>query len=108
MIGAVFKFGSEIVEVRVKDKNVFFRTSQHIEFGDIDGLKLNKVGVLREFPDLKDKEDWQKQAKERFKDKIKKMKTERERINYVIEDLRKHGYEPMYEQQSGFRPRKIK
>ena len=108
MIGVVFRFGGEFVEVRIKDNNVFFRTSQHIEFGDIDGLKLNKVGVLREFPDLKDKEEWQKQAKQRFKDKIKKMKTERERANYVIEDLRKHGYEPMHEQVQGFRPKKIK
>ena len=108
MIGIVFQFGSEIVEVRIKDNNVFFGTSQHTEFGDIDGLKLNKVGVLKEFPDLKDKDDWQKQAKERFKDKIKKMKTERERVDYVIEDLRKHGYVPLYLQKQGFRPTKIK
>ncbi len=107
MIGIVFQFGSEIVEVRIKDNNVFFRTSQHQEFGDIDGLKLNKVGVLKEFPDLKDNEDWQKQAKERFKDKIKQMKTEREQANYIIEDLRKHGYKPMYEQAQGFRPKKL-
>ena len=56
MIGVIFQFGSEIVEVRVKDNNVFFRTSNSQQFGDIDGLKLDKVGVFKEHPDLKDKE----------------------------------------------------
>ena len=108
MIGIVFQFAGDAVEVRIKDNVVFFRTSEHQRFGDIDGLKLNKVGVLREFPDLKDKDDWQKQARERFKDKIKKMKTEREQADYVIEDLRGHGYTPMFEQVQGFRERRIK
>jgi len=107
MIGIIFNFGTEIVEVRIKDNNVFFRTSQFQNFGDIDGIKLNKVGVLKEFPDLKDNEDWQKIARDRFKDKIKKMKTEREQADYVREDLQKYGYIPMWEQRSGFRPRKL-
>jgi len=107
MIGIIFNFGTEIVEVRIKDNNVFFRTSQFQNFGDIDGIKLNKAGVLKEFPDLKDNEDWQKIARDRFKDKIKKMKTEREQADYVIEDLQKFGYIPMWEAVSGFRPRKL-
>ncbi len=108
MIGIVFQFGADIVEVRIKDNVMFFRTSQFTNFGDIDGIKLNKVGVLREFPDLKDKEDWMNIARQRFKDKIKTMKTEREQANYVIEDLTKYGYKPMYEQVQGFRPKKFK
>lgn len=107
MIGLIFQFGSDIIEVRVDSSNVFFRTSQFQQFADIDGIKLNKAGVLKEFPDLKDNEDWQKESRKRFKDKIKKMKTERERANYVIEDLRKHGYKPMHEQRSGFRVKKL-
>jgi len=107
MIGIVFKFGADIVEVRIKNNNVFFRTSQFTEFGDIDGIKLNKVGVLREFPDLKEKEDWQSIARQRFKEKIKQMKTERERADYVIEDLTKYGYVGLYEQVQGFRPKKL-
>ncbi len=107
MIGVVFKFGLDIVEVRVQDNTVFFRTSQLSGFGDIDGIKLNKVGVLKEFPDLKDKEDWQKIARERFKEKIKQMKTEREQVNYIIKDLTKYGYVPLWEQKKGFRPKKL-
>ena len=107
MIGIIFKFGTEIVEVRVKGNEVFFRTPKSPGFGDIDGLKLNKVGVLREFPDLKDKDDWQKQARERFKNKIKQMKTEREKAEYIKEDLKKYGYEPYAEQIEGFRPKRL-
>ena len=104
MIGVVFKFGTEIVEVRVKDSNVFFRNSNSQQFADIDGIKLDKQGVIKEFPDLKDKEDWKQQARERFKNKIKKMKTEQEQVKYVIEDLGKHGYIAKFIQKQGFRP----
>jgi len=107
VIGVIFQFGTEIVEVRIKDNNVFFRTSNSQTFGDIDGLKLDKVGVIKEFPDLKDKEDWQKQARDRFKEKIKTMKDEKEQMKYIIEDLRKYGYKPLYLQKSGYRPVKI-
>lgn len=108
MIGVIFSFGTEIVEVRIKEKNVFFRTSNSQTFGDIDGLKLDRAGVIKEFPDLKDKEDWQKQARDRFKEKIKNMENEEQRIKYVIEDLSKYGYKPLYMQKQGFRPVKIK
>lgn len=107
MIGVIFSFGSEIVEVRVKDNNVFFRTSNSINFGDIDGIKLNKSGVIKEFPDLEDKEDWQKQARDRFKEKIRKMETEQEKIKYIIEDLSKWGYKPLYIQKQGHRQVRI-
>jgi len=108
LIDLIFQFGSDVVMVRIKDNNIFFRTSQFARFGDIDGIKLKKVGVLKEFPDLKDKEDWQSIARTRFKDKIKQMKTERQRADYVIDDLKKYGYQPMYEQIKGFRTKKLK
>lgn len=107
MIGVIFQFGTEIIEVRVKDNNVFFRTSNSINFGDIDGIKLNKSGVIKEFPDLEDKEDWQKQARDRFKEKIRKMETEQEKIKYIIEDLSKWGYKPLYIQKQGHRPVRV-
>lgn len=107
MIGVIFQFGTEIVEVRVKDNNVFFRNSNSPVFADIDGLKLDKVGVIKEFPDLQDKEDWQKQARDRFKDKIKSFEKEEDKIKYIMEDLQGFGYKPLYIQKQGFRPVKI-
>jgi hypothetical protein len=107
MIGVIFSFGTEIIEVRVMVDKVFFRTTQSQMFASIDGIKLDKSGVLKEFPDLKDNNEWQSIARERFKDKVKEMKNEEERIKYVISDLSKFGYKPLYYQKQGFRPVKI-
>ena len=106
MIGIIFQFGTEVVEVRVKDNNVFFRSGSP-QFADIDGIKLDKVGVLKEHPDLEDKEDWRKQARDRFKQKIKQMKDENEQVKYIIEDLSKYGYIAKFIQKQGFRAIKI-
>ena len=106
-IGIVFKLGSDIIEVRVQDFNVYFRTPGLGQFADIEGLKLNKVGVIKEFPDLKDNKEWKKEAIKRFKEKIKSMETEMERVKYVIDDLKKYGYVPMYFQRAGHRPTKL-
>lgn len=107
MIGVIFQFVGETVMVRIEGTNVLFRTSRSIQFADISGIKLDKKGVFKEFPDLKDKEDWKEQAQERFKMKIKELKDEQERAQYVIDDLQKYGYVPLYTQKRGFRPVKI-
>ena len=104
MIGIVFVLGSETVEVRVHGSNVYFRTAQLNQFTDIGGLKLDKTGAIKEFPDLKDSKDWKEEVIKRFKEKIKNMKTETERVKYVIEDLSKYGYVGKYIQKSGYRP----
>jgi len=107
MIGIVFVLGSETVEVRIHDSNVYFRTAQLQQFADISGLKLDKAGTIKEFPDLKDNKEWKEEVIKRFKEKIKNMKTETEQVKYMIEDLSKHGYVPKYIQRAGFRPVKL-
>lgn len=107
MIGVIFKFGNEIIEVRVIDKNVYFRTSNFQQFVDVDGLNLDKNGVEKEFPDLKGNNEWRKIAIERFKEKIKTMDSETQRIKYIIEDLTKYGYVPIRMQRQGHRPIKL-
>jgi len=107
MIGVIFQFGTEHVEVRVLGTEVFFRTTNSPNFSDIGGLKLDWAGVVREFPDLKHEENWKSIAQERFKVAIKKLPTEEQRIKYVMEDLIKYGYKPLYIQKKGFRPQKI-
>jgi hypothetical protein len=107
MIGIIFSFGTETVEVRIKDSNVFFRTSQFHQFGDIDGIKLDKQGTLKEFPDLKDNSEWESIARKRFKEKMKELESEEARAKYIINDLTKHGYVPLYMQKEGFRPIKL-
>lgn len=109
MIGVLFDFAGEIVEVRVNGSSCYFRTARFGgAFSTIDGLKLDRKGVIREFPDLEDKEDWKQEAIKRFKEKVKAMKSEAEIIEYVINDLKKYGYIPLYLQRDGQRPKKLK
>jgi len=109
MIEVIFEFAGDYVLVRVDGFNCLFRTKQ---FGGalapLDALQLDKKGVIKEFPDLKDNEDWKKEAIKRFKENIKKMDNEDQRIKYIIEDLKKFGYKPMYYQKQGYRKMRIK
>lgn len=72
----------------------------------LEGLKLSYQGVLKEFPDLKDNDDWKQIALQRLKEKIKNYNTEMERIKYIKEELTKFGYEPLYYQKKGWRVEK--
>ena len=67
-------------------------------------MKLDYRGVCEEFPDLELVDNWREQACERFKDKIKNMKTEDEISNYIIDELQKQGYRAIKKRRKGFRP----
>lgn len=108
MIGVLFEFAGDYAEVRVDGTNVLFRGNPKTGFGTIENLQLNRTGVIMEFPDLENDDDWRKEAIRRFKQKIKSYKTEMERINYIIEDLKKHGYIAVGIQRDGFRLVKLK
>jgi len=107
MIGAIFQFANEVVEVRVSDNQVYFRDTKSGGYATIEQLNLNKVGVVKEHPDLKDDTSWRIKAIERFKDKIKSYNTELQKMEYIIQDLKKFGYKPMLMQQQGHRPIKL-
>jgi hypothetical protein len=107
MIGVIFMLGSEMIEVRVEGANALFRSGSQPGLSPIDGLHLDFNGVCKEFPDLVEAEDWRAQAIERFKDKLKCLKTETDRIEYIILDLGKHGYIPKYIQKGGHRVKRI-
>lgn len=109
MIDIIMEFGGDTILVKVNGNTVELgNTNQGNKLATIEGLQLNKQGVLKEFPDLKDDLDWKPKAIQRFKDKIRSFNTEEERANYVIEDLRKHGYRPKAKQKAGFRVEKIR
>lgn len=108
MIDMILSLGTEIVLVRVEGHSVMFASSSSgNKFSDISGMKLDKSGVIKEFPDLKDDEQWRQKAIERFKSKIKMMKTEDVIVDYVRDDLKKYGYKPMYKQRAGFRRERL-
>jgi hypothetical protein len=107
-IGLILQLASELIEVRIDNNIVYFRTANTGgAFATIDNLKLSYSGVVKEHPDLKDVKDWREQTIKRFKDKIKTIDTEEKQATYIIEDLKKYGYKPLYKQKKGFRPIKL-
>ena len=105
MLGVIFTIGSDVVEVRVDNNNVYFRDkTSGAGFATIEGLQLSKSGVEKEFPDLKDRGDWREKAIERFKETIKLLDNEKDKMDYIIKDLKEHGYIPKIKQKQGFRP----
>ena len=107
MIGVIFMFANDMVEVRVEGKQVLFRSGITPMWTTIDGLQLSYEGVCREFPDLEGQINWKEQAIERFKDKVACYKTDDERMEYIMEDLKKYGYIPKYYQKGGHRRKRL-
>ena len=108
MIGIIFRFGTEVVEVRIDGETCLFRSSRFgSQYVTIEGLNLDKKGVIKEFPDLKDDLQWRPKAVIRFKQKISDLRTEDERMKYIIDDLKKFGYVPVHYQKTGHRPQKL-
>ena len=109
MLEVLFYFGKEIVLITINGKTVMFgNTSFGSRLATIDGLKLNYSGVIKEFPDLKDNPLWREEAIKRFKAHCESLPNEDAIANYVIEDLKKYGYQPKFKQRQGFRPEAIK
>lgn len=96
-----------------KEKSIIIVNGNNVKFGkmnigpfvtDIKGLKLDYDGVIKEHPDLMLNEDWEIIAKERFLDKIKNFRSEGEISNYIIQELKPHGFILKFKQRKGFRP----
>ncbi len=83
---------------------MFSHTGVTGSFSPLGRLRLNKNGVIREFPDLINEEDWQKIAIERMDEHLSKMKSENEVCEYAQSELKKYGYVPKMIKKDGFRP----
>lgn len=99
MIRLHFVFGTETNLIKIDRKNVTFGEGT----ADISNLKLNYFGVIKEFPDLKNNDNWRIEAIKRFRQKIKSFETEDEIANYIIKDLGKFGWKLKVRQKDGFR-----
>jgi len=105
MINLLFELGPEVVLVRVDGNSITFQKNGS-GFVPINGLKLDQSGVEKEFPDLKGNADWKSEAIKRFKLHVQTLTTERRKADYIIEDLKKHGYVIKKEQITGQRWRR--
>jgi len=74
----------------------------------IDGLKFNRTGVVKEFPDLEFDNEWRAKSIDRFKEHFREIKTEQAKVSYVITELSKNGYTPMYTKRKGWRAQPIR
>lgn len=106
-IQMTFQKGSERMIVRIIGNNVLFIDPQNNIMAPIEGLNLNKQGVIKEYPDLKDDTEWKQKAIQRFTNKVKSFKTENERADWIVEEMKQMGYTGLYKQREGFRVQKI-
>jgi hypothetical protein len=107
MILGVFQLAGEQVEVIIRGNELMFRDTATQMITTIQGLKFSKAGVLKEFPDLKNNNEWKLIAINRLKEHMKNLKTEKEKMFYVKEELVKWGYDPKFYQKGGHRPVKF-
>lgn len=108
MIKGTFRLGGENQEIVVDGNQLLFFDISSGMMTSIEGLKLSKSGSIKEFPDLKDDDEWKSKTIKRLKSKMKEFKKETEKMEYVKGELIKQGYEPLFYQKAGFRPQKFK
>ena len=107
MINGTFKLAGDLVSVKIEGNSLAFFDISTGQMTTLEGLRMSKAGVLKEFPDLKHEIDWRKIAIERLKTHMKTIETEMKKMNYIKGELIKFGYEPLHYQKSGFRTRKF-
>jgi len=107
-----FLKGSEVIVIKIVGKQIFFNIVQNgvPMQTTIEGLKLNPVTIVEEFPDLKGKPivEIKKEGVRRFKEHIAGMNTQEEIKNYLEIDLRKHGFKLTMIHRLGHRPQLVK
>lgn len=109
MIEILFNRANEVAIVRITGHKIEFgNTLSGAKLGTIDGLRLDYAGAIKQFPDLKNDIEWRTKAIERFKVHINSFKTEKEIMDYLIIDLKSHGYIARRYQVAGSRPQLIK
>ena len=107
-IQCMFQQGSQRVAIRIIGNNILFIDLESNMVAPIEGLKLSKKGVIKEYPDLENDDQWKQKSIQRFVDKIKALPTEDKRAEWIIQEMKDMGYNPMYKTKDGFRPQKIK
>jgi len=106
VVVGTFKSDVDIIQIGIKGNNLTFFDVGSGVVTTIEGLRFDKSGVIKEFPDLKDDEDWRLKSIKRLKEHMKKFETEMEKLNYVKDELVKFGNIPLYFQRNGFRVEK--
>lgn len=107
ILKGTFQFGQDIIECVIDGNNLMFMDVSTGMITTPEGLRISRDGVNKEFPDLKNDDDWKKKTIERLKEHIKKFDTNDKKLNYIKKELTKYGYTPLFKQRAGFRPNKF-
>ncbi len=80
------------------------------QYTTLEGLQLSVAGILKDHPDLKGMpiHKIKRIGLKRLKQHLLKLETEENVINYIKEDLRKHGYKLQFVKKPGHRTKIIK
>jgi len=112
MILCTFQKGTDVIVIKVSGRSVTFNrmVGKHAMYTTIEGLQLNPSTIVEEFPDLKGKEIFEikKEGIKRFKEHLQKMNSENDIMDYLHDDLKKHGYNFLMFQRQGWRPVRVK
>ena len=107
-----FVLADTIIRVKIEGNNITFSdvSTNYQTFVPLECLKLSVAGIIKDHPDLLGKSDVEikKEGLKRFKEKIKGMGSEVEVKNYVVEELKPHGYVLKMIERPGYRPEIIK
>ena len=109
----IFELGGDMTLVRFSGNNIAFSTSDSNfqRYTPIEGLRLSRDGILKEFPDLKKKNlsdgELRGEAVKRFKEKIKGFETDIETKEYLIEEFQNMGHTLKEIKKRGFRSSKF-
>ena len=107
-----FELAGEALIIKIDKHNLFFGTTTdgNLTFAPFEGLKLSKEGIIKEFPDLVDKElgEMRAEATKRFKQHIKELDTLDNIKSYIIKEFTNMGYKLNMIQRDGFRPVRVK
>jgi hypothetical protein len=87
----------EVISIKIEGTKIGFSQLQgrNVIYSDISGLKLSIAGIIRQFPDLADKDakEIRKEGVKRFKEHLISLGSEEKIAKYLIDDLKKWGYE---------------
>jgi len=109
MIIIYLQLVSSIFAIKVENNRVGFQEVKSLNnyplFYPIEKIKLSIGGIIKEFPELKDKKakEIREEGIKRFKEKLLSFNNEIEIAKYVVKDLSKHGYELKAYHKRGFR-----
>ena len=91
----IFQIADEIIKIKIIGERILFANSiTHFHYFPIENVLLDKQGILKEHPDLKELpyNEMKRQAINRFKLHIHNLGGEIAIKKYIIDELTKIGY----------------